>query len=133
MKKLVILGALLTALIVPATASAWTQVGICRLHAYTPSAQPGGVQAHGRVDTCGGITGEAHIQLQVCLQVQGAGGYGAFTKQETCQTVGPYNALSEDVRSSIATDAVRGHVYRTWDWANVNGTTGWYTSDWWTY
>lgn len=118
---------------VPASAPAAVQDGICVLHAYNPSVHNGGVAAHGRVDTCGGITGEAHITLQVCLQVQGPGGYGAYTVSGTCRTVGPYNALSIDAWSNINTGAVRGHVYRTWDWAQVNNSTTWYTSSWWTY
>jgi hypothetical protein len=133
MKKLLVALVAVGALAVPAVSQAWVQDGICRLHAYNPSAQGGGVAAHGRVDTCGGITGEAEMTLQVCLQVQGANGIGAFTVSGTCSTLGPYNALSMDSWSNVNTNAVHGHVYRTWDWARVNGSTAWYTSSWVTY
>lgn len=117
----------------PKAHTAAVQVGPCVLHAYTPSKQAGGLAAHGRVDTCGGITGEAHIKLQVCLQVQGPGGYGQYTVSGTCTTTGPYNALSIDAWSNPNSGAVVGHVYRTWDWAQDNDSTGWYTSSWVTY
>lgn len=118
MKRCFALLVVVGSFLLPAAANAWVPLGSCQLHVGVPT-WPGGAA----LDTSGWINCPSyqHLQVQVCLQKWGVGGWRDWGCGYSRYV------YSRSVSRTQRTGTGSGY-YRTWDWGFANGWTGTYTS-----
>lgn len=111
--------------------AAWVGLNGCRLHSQLnwQSSVPATNYYIGKgfIDTCGGLTGDAHMNVQTCMWQLVTGGWQQMNW--TCD--GPASSPQWASLLSASTPRVcltPGRWYNEWTWGYVNGATGTYFS-----
>lgn len=114
----------------PIAHAAWVGLNGCQLHSWAGLKYPNSVPSEdwiygsGWINNCGGLSGDAYMSVQTCLQNLVTGGWANVS----CFAPSTYKYEASVSETFGRVCPVKNRYYREWTWGKVNGQTATYLS-----